>query len=189
VTPSPSTHSSGLVLPKPKCVRRPWWTREALPSPNLAILIAVWTASLCPSARTPWTDWSSALLVKLMEGKCSGLVQFGVRRSGTLAVAPIDRRRCSPELGWAWTSSRTWRGEGIEREGFFCNLSVTRVNSACAHLRLSKKDWVCLRNFHRGRRRAWFSLCHGPFEPESAQHCFYFSFFFFSRTLKNCRKW
>jgi hypothetical protein len=34
--PSPSTCSSGLVLPKPKRVQDPWWTQEPLPSFNLS---------------------------------------------------------------------------------------------------------------------------------------------------------
>jgi hypothetical protein len=46
--PSPSTRSSGLVLPKPKYVHGPWWTREPLPSLNLAIPVAVWSEHVHP---------------------------------------------------------------------------------------------------------------------------------------------
>jgi hypothetical protein len=46
--PSPSTRSSALVLPKPKYVHRPWWTREPFPSRNLVILTVVWSERVRP---------------------------------------------------------------------------------------------------------------------------------------------
>jgi hypothetical protein len=50
---SPSTRSSVLVLPKPKCVRRPWCTREPFPSLNSVVLIVVWSEHVHPLVHPP----------------------------------------------------------------------------------------------------------------------------------------
>ena len=136
-------------------------------------------SSPCPSARTPWTDWSSAPLVKLMEGKCSGLVQFDVRRSGTLAVAPIDRRRCSPELGWAWTPSGTSPCKGIEGGGPICNRSATHRNSEEARFQLVRNPGSLLQRCQRARAHARFSLLNWADGLKPAHHyCNLFLFLF-----------
>jgi hypothetical protein len=114
--------------------------------------------------------------------------EFGFNRRRASVLSPIDRPASSPELLRALPSSRTSPCEGIETEGLFCNLSGTRRNSKGTYLQIAENPRTFLHKCQRGRGRAPFSLRIGLYGLLLAQHCLTFLLFFFSRTLKTCRK-
>jgi hypothetical protein len=129
--PSPSTRSSVLVLPKPKCVRRPWWTREPLPSLNLAIPVAVWSEHVHPlvhplghrelidSVSPRWNWWRG-------NGRGgSNCVPVAWELQPWRHLVGIGSPECGEDCSSSWTLLR----ESIERGGSFCKPSETHLNS------------------------------------------------------------
>jgi hypothetical protein len=114
--------------------------------------------------------------------------EFGFDRRRVSVLSPIDRPASSPELLRVLPSSGTSPCEGIETEGLFCNLSATRRNSKVTYLQIAENPRTFLHKCQRGRGRAPFSLRIGPYGLLLAQRCLTFLLFFFSRTLKTCRK-
>jgi hypothetical protein len=70
-------------------------------------------ASECPrGSRSPWAENCRAPIQKLVEGKHSSELEFGVDRSEAPTLAPFGRSRSSLELGRA----RRRRGSGGVKE-------------------------------------------------------------------------
>jgi hypothetical protein len=157
--PSPSfklSHLSAMLAGPSK------WTRGPLVAGN--------TTNLSRWSRPPWPEQSLSPFVKLGWGKGSGWIPLGVSRSGTLAVAPIGRRRCSPELGWAWTPSGTFSCEETEVGGPLCKVSATVLNSVRTFSDYSKLWGTSAHTCPAGADARAFLPLTGPLGPKPAQN-------------------
>jgi hypothetical protein len=84
--------------------------------------------------------------VKLSEGKPLVGLEFGLDQRRTPVLERFGRYTSSPELYVTPSAVRDSVREGIELEGYLCEVSVTELIVPRPHFRLFKKPGLFLQN-------------------------------------------